>query len=103
MSTASALLFSHRCPHTKIIVEQKRLALDGGEVSLVSKFNLVDLAGERYPDAYQEDTIESVFMESVYIVVCIFSISFFPMHQPVSSLQSVPHCLALQGRRNGIP
>ena len=31
----------------KIVVEQKRLALDGGEVSLVSKFNLVDLAGEK--------------------------------------------------------
>lgn len=32
----------------KIVVEQKRLALDGGEVSLVSKFNLVDLAGEKH-------------------------------------------------------
>ena len=38
--------FDNFFPFLKIFVEQRRIALDGGEVSLISKFNLVDLAGE---------------------------------------------------------
>ena len=44
----------------QIFVEQKRLAEDGGEISLRAKFNLVDLAGSEKWNIHQQMVDEHI-------------------------------------------
>ena len=92
--------FDNFFPFLKIFVEQRRIALDGGEVSLISKFNLVDLAGEWKCVCARERERERVcgcVMSPLSVCLSVQRriLIIFPWIYWISS------CIHIQGRRNG--